>query len=51
MIPGDTRKQGFTIPIIASLDYHYRLARAGGIPTDWIIEFSDPVIGKLGGKR
>ena len=47
MIPLDTRKQGFTIPIIASLDYTYRLARAGGIPTSWIIEFSDPVIGKI----
>lgn len=45
MIPSDSRKQGFTIPIIASLDYEYRVTRLGGIPPSWIIEFSDPIIG------
>lgn len=45
VVPSDTRKQGFTIPIISSLDYEYELHRPGGIPASWIIEFSDPVIG------
>jgi len=45
VIPGDPHKQGFTVPVIATLDYDYRLVRNGGVPTDWIIEFSDPIIG------
>lgn len=45
VIPADTHKQGFTIPVVASLDYEYRLLRDGGVPAGWIIEFSDPVIG------
>lgn len=49
IIRDDKRKQGFSIPVLASLDYDYRLVRAGGVPTDWIIEFSDAVIGIKGG--
>ncbi len=44
-VPDARFKQGFTIPVLASLDYNYRVVRNGGIPQDWIIEFSDPVIG------
>lgn len=45
VIPADTHKQGFTLPVIASLDYSYQVRRSGGIPTTWIIEFSDPIMG------
>ncbi|KAL6070194.1 G8 domain-containing protein [Balamuthia mandrillaris] len=43
---GGTNKEGFTIPVLADLDYQYVVHRNGGnIPSNWIIEFSDPVIG------
>jgi hypothetical protein len=43
----DTRKQGYSATVIPGLDHKYKLSMAdgGNIPTDWIIEFSDPVFG------
>lgn len=45
IIPDDKRKQGFTIPILASLDYEYQILRPGGVSPNYIIEFSDTVMG------
>ncbi|KAL6070177.1 G8 domain-containing protein [Balamuthia mandrillaris] len=43
---GSTRKEGFTFPVLVDLGYEYVVHRSGGdIPEDWIIEFSDPVMG------
>jgi hypothetical protein len=43
---GGTRKKGYALPVIPGTDHEYRLSLEGGnIPKEWIIEFSDPVIG------
>ena len=41
------KKQGYAFPVITGLDHTYKLSLEGGsdLPADWIIEFSDPVIG------
>eukprot|EP00559_Dactyliosolen_fragilissimus_P007575 CAMPEP_0184856030 /NCGR_PEP_ID=MMETSP0580-20130426/1187_1 /TAXON_ID=1118495 /ORGANISM="Dactyliosolen fragilissimus" /LENGTH=1243 /DNA_ID=CAMNT_0027350795 /DNA_START=75 /DNA_END=3803 /DNA_ORIENTATION=- len=43
-----TRKQGFSVPLIPGKDKSYSLSLTtsdGNIPTDWVIEFSDNVVG------
>ena len=49
---GASKKQGYAFPVVAGLGHEYRLAQANGsdIPSDWIVEFSDPVIGNRWGK-
>ena len=56
-IPGGVKtqpKQGYAVPVIADPSYEYRLSMAndgvlkypnGNLPPDWVIEFSDSVIG------
>ena len=41
------RKQGYSATIIPGLDHKYKLSMAdgGNVPSDWIIEFSDPIFG------
>ncbi len=43
----NTPKQGFSFPVIPGMDHSYRLSLTTGedIPIDWIVEFSDPVMG------
>lgn len=43
---GGTNKQGYSFPVVASLDYSYRISLSSGanIPDDWVIEFSDPIM-------
>ena len=43
---GQTKKQGYSVPVIPGTAYSYRLSLRGGgdIPSDWIIEFSDPIV-------
>merc|ERR1719473_2303816 len=38
-------KQGFTAPVLASLDLTYTVLYNGDLPRDWVIEFSDPLFG------
>jgi len=43
-----TRKQGYSLPVIPGLNHSYRLSLVtadGNIPRDWVVEFSDVVIG------
>jgi len=42
-----SRKQGYSIAVVPDLSYQYVISRmdGSGIPSTWIIEFSDPVIG------
>jgi hypothetical protein len=46
---GQTRKQGYSVPVIPGADDHsYRISVNGwdgNIPQDWVIEFSDVVMG------
>jgi hypothetical protein len=43
---GSSKKQGYSVPVIPGKDHSYRISlTTGDIPTDWVIEFSDPVIG------
>lgn len=49
---GGTPKQGYSFPIISGLEQSYRISlydpndqSTSDIPLDWVIEFSDPVIG------
>mmetsp|Transcript_13603 Transcript_13603/g.20143 ORF Transcript_13603/g.20143 Transcript_13603/m.20143 type:complete len:532 (-) Transcript_13603:129-1724(-) len=45
---GETRKQGFSVPVIPGTTYSYHISLNTGdrvIPNSWIIEFSDPVMG------
>ena len=47
-IGSDSPKQGFSFPVIPGTEHSYRLSLATGdgqIPSDWIVEFSDPVMG------
>mmetsp|Transcript_30397 Transcript_30397/g.90670 ORF Transcript_30397/g.90670 Transcript_30397/m.90670 type:complete len:340 (-) Transcript_30397:1651-2670(-) len=47
-------KQGFSLPVIPRPDVSYRLSittRDGNISSDWIIEFSDPVMGHRWGEE
>jgi hypothetical protein len=49
---GQSSKQGFSMPVIPGTDLSYRLSLTtndGNIPADWVIEFSDPVIGNRWG--
>lgn len=41
------RKQGYSATVIPGLDHTYKLSLTGGgnVPSDWIIEFSDPIFG------
>mmetsp|Transcript_7462 Transcript_7462/g.10983 ORF Transcript_7462/g.10983 Transcript_7462/m.10983 type:complete len:1688 (-) Transcript_7462:558-5621(-) len=43
---GQTRKQGYSVPVVPGPTYSYRLSLRGGgdIPAEWIIEFSDPIM-------
>lgn len=44
----ETRKQGYSVPVIPGIDHSYHLSLVSGdgdLPNDWVIEFSDPVIG------
>jgi hypothetical protein len=39
-------KQGYSFPVIPGKDHSYRISLTNGnLPDDWVIEFSDPVIG------
>ena len=39
-------KQGYSVPVIPGRDHSYKLSLTNGnLPDDWVIEFSDPVIG------
>ena len=43
-----SRKQGYSFPIIPGLEHSYRLSLAAGngdIPLDWVVEFSDFILG------
>merc|ERR1719343_712079 len=41
-----SQKQGYSLPVIPGRDHSYRLSlTSGDLPDDWVIEFSDPVIG------
>ncbi len=45
---GSTRKQGYSLPVVPGSEHSYRLSLADGngdIPTSWVVEFSDLVIG------
>lgn len=44
---GQTPKQGYSLPVIPGPDQSYRLSLTGGnpIPHDWVVEFSDWVVG------
>lgn len=43
----DNRFRGYVAVVVAGAEYEYRIAfpNGTGIPQDWIIDFSDPVIG------
>jgi len=44
-------KQGFSVPVVPGEGHSYKISLQGGglssngIPSDWVIEFSDPVVG------
>lgn len=43
-----SRKQGYSFPIVPGLEHSYRLSLAtgnGDIPLDWVVEFSDFILG------
>jgi len=41
-----SRKQGYSFPVIPGRGHSYRISLTNGdLPDDWVIEFSDPVIG------
>jgi hypothetical protein len=43
-----TNKQGYSLPVIPGTDHSYRLSlkkEVGNIPSDWVVEFSDVVMG------
>jgi len=43
---GASEKQGYSFPVIPGRDHTYRISLTNGdLPDDWVIEFSDPVIG------
>ncbi len=45
-------QQGYSFPVIPSSDVSYTVSLTtadGNIPTDWVVEFSDPVIGNRWG--
>lgn len=47
-----TAKQGFSLPVIPGTEQSYKLSLTtgdGNIPDDWVIEFSDPVMGNRWG--
>lgn len=53
-IDGDSKRQGYSFPVIPSLSVSYRLSLNSGdrgIPDDWVIEFSDPVVGNRWGEE
>jgi hypothetical protein len=43
----DGRMKGYAAPVLAGAEFEYRISfpNGSGIPEDWVIEFSDPVIG------
>ena len=48
---GTTKKQGYALPVLSGTAHEYVIALEDGtsLPEDWIIEFSDPVIGNRWG--
>jgi hypothetical protein len=49
---GSGEKQGYSVPVIPGMDQSYKLSletEDGAIPHDWVIEFSDPVVGNRWG--
>eukprot|EP00934_Nitzschia_sp_Nitz4_P001960 Nitzschia sp. Nitz4//scaffold89_size161592//205//3093//NITZ4_002358-RA/size161592-processed-gene-0.210-mRNA-1//-1//CDS//3329559556//1960//frame0 len=51
---GKTNRQGYSLPVFPLADVSYRLSLASsnnGIPEDWIVEFSDPVMGNRWGEE
>lgn len=41
-----SRKQGYSLPVVPGRDHSYKISLTNGdLPDDWVIEFSDPVIG------
>lgn len=45
---GQSAKQGYSLPVVPGTDHSYKLSLLGGggiIPGDWVVEFSDMVIG------
>ena len=44
---GGTKKQGYAFPVAIGTDHEYKILLGGGqdVPSDWIIEFSDPIFG------
>lgn len=58
MIPfhriSNSKKQGYSLPVFPMEDVSYRLSLTGSskfIPEDWVIEFSDPVVGNRWGEE
>lgn len=49
---GRSEKQGYSFPVIPGTTQSYRVSLANGngaVPKDWVIEFSDPVMGNRWG--
>ena len=43
---GSSEKQGYSVPVIPGKGHSYKISLTTGyLPQDWVIEFSDPVIG------
>jgi len=43
---GASAKQGFSVPVIPGRSHSYKISlTTGNLPDDWVIEYSDPVIG------
>ena len=41
-----SRKQGYSLPVIPGINHSYKLSLDGeSIPTEWVVEFSDVVLG------
>jgi hypothetical protein len=43
-------KQGYSLPVMAGIEHSYRLSLTTGdqeVPSDWIVEFSDTVMGNI----
>jgi hypothetical protein len=51
---GKSNRQGYALPVIPSMSVSYRLSLSNGsrdIPSSWVVEFNDPVIGNRWGEE
>jgi hypothetical protein len=49
---GESNRQGYSVPVIPGVDHSYRISlTTGNLPDDWVIEFSDPVVGNRWGEE